>query len=179
MGHHLSSIFSLTILIGYRGAATEAALEGIPSTAFSASGSSLQSVSFTTLTTSPNSSSSKAARIYADLTTKFTNAILASSARPILPASVSINVNYPPVTSRCASAANFRFVLTRVSPNSKATDVNTCGTTHLLGESNVVGRSDCSISVSVMDAKTKSDVNAATQQAVLNRISTLLSCLPN
>ncbi|KAL0577603.1 hypothetical protein V5O48_004364 [Marasmius crinis-equi] len=142
---------------GTVGAATEAALEGIPSVAFSASSSSISSVSFTTLTSSPNSSGTRAARLYAQLTVEFTDALLASSATPILPRNISINVNYPPVTSRCADASDFRFVLTRVAPDSGATDVNTCGTTHLPGESNVIARSDCFVSVSVMDARTKSD----------------------
>ncbi|KAJ8075038.1 hypothetical protein PM082_019365 [Marasmius tenuissimus] len=164
---------------GTVGAATEAALEGIPSVAFSASSSSISSVSFTTLTSSPNSSGTRAARVYAQLTVEVTDALLASAAQPILPANISINVNYPPVTSRCAAASDFRFILTRVAANSRATDVNICGTTHLPGESSVVARSDCSVSVSVMDARTKSDVSAAIQQTILNRISGLLSCLPN
>ncbi|ESK96805.1 acid phosphatase [Moniliophthora roreri MCA 2997] len=163
---------------GTVGAATEASLESIPGVAFSASSSSISSVSFTTLTSAPNSSGTRAARIYAALTTEFTDALLAAP-KPFLPPNISVNVNYPPVTSRCAAASDFKFVLTRVVPNSGATDVQTCGTTHLPGESNVIARSDCFVSVSVMDAHTKSDVSASTQAFVLNRISSLLTCLPN
>ncbi|KAF9264546.1 sure-like protein [Marasmius fiardii PR-910] len=163
---------------GTVGAATEAALEGIPSVAFSASSSSIHSVSFTTLTTDPDSSGSRAARLYAQLTLNFTDAMIAGGT-PILPSNISINVNYPPVTTLCADASDFHFVLTRVAPNSGVTDVNTCGSTHLPGESSVIARTDCFSSVSVMDARTKQDVDAATQAFVLNRISGILSCLPS
>ncbi|KAG7087617.1 hypothetical protein E1B28_013566 [Marasmius oreades] len=163
---------------GTVGAATEASREGIPSVAFSASSSSIQSVSFTTLTSDPNSSGSRAARLYARLTVKFTDALLAGRG-PILPRNISVNVNFPAVTTSCADLSDFQFVLTRVAPDPGATDVNTCGTTHLPGEASVIARSDCFISVSVMDSRTKEDVSAATQATVLGRISGLLTCLPN
>ncbi|CAK5277791.1 unnamed protein product [Mycena citricolor] len=50
------------------GAATEAAKEGIPAAAFSAATG--DQISFTTLTTSPNSTDSRAAIVYSQLTTK-------------------------------------------------------------------------------------------------------------
>ncbi|KAF4586203.1 hypothetical protein EYR38_010477 [Pleurotus pulmonarius] len=74
---------------GTVGAACEAALEGIPSAAFSASTAS--QISFTTLDTDPNSALSISARIYADLTTTFTTTLLAAG-RPILPPGISHKV---------------------------------------------------------------------------------------
>ena len=73
--------------------------------------------------------------------------------------------------------SSFKFVFSRINSNSSATDVNTCGTTHLPTESSVVATSGCFASVSVYNASTKGDVDAATQAVVLNKISTILSCL--
>ncbi|KAG7089774.1 hypothetical protein E1B28_011427 [Marasmius oreades] len=164
---------------GTVGAASEAALEGIPSTAFSA-GSSVQSVSYTTLTTDPDSDGSKAARVYAELTVKFTNALLAGP-KPILPPNISVNVNYPPVTDSCATASDFKFVLTRVTPDFKGDDVKQCGVTLLPDETSVIVAdtllSYCFVTVSVIDARIKKDVDAATQQVVRDRLSSFLSCL--
>ncbi|THV02675.1 acid phosphatase [Dendrothele bispora CBS 962.96] len=163
---------------GTVGAASEAALEGIPSVAFSGSSDSLDSVSFTTLTSDPNSTDSIAAGIYAALSTKFVNTLLSSSARPILPADTSINVNYPAIDD-CDSPDDFKFVLTRLLPNlGQQDDVETCGTDRLPWELTTVARPGCFATVSVFDARTKLDVNAATQQAVLDRVGSLLSCLP-
>ena len=157
----------------FSGAACEAAREGIPSVAFS--GSSTKQVSFTTLTSSPNDAATRAALTYAQLTTTFTKALLASSARPILPTNVTVNVNFPS-TSNCPSASNFKFVFTRLVSNSRATDVTTCGTNHLPVESTAINQG-CIVTVSVMNAVSKSDVDATTQSQVLNRISSILSCL--
>ena len=156
-----------------RGAACEAAREGIPSVAFS--GSSTKQVSFTTLTSSPNDAATRAALIYSQLTTILTEALLASSARPILPPNVTVNVNYPS-TSNCPSASSFKFVLTRLTSNTRATDVTTCGTNHLPVESTAINQG-CIVTVSVMNAVSKGDVDATTQGQVLNRISSILSCL--
>ncbi|KAJ7058059.1 sure-like protein [Mycena amicta] len=164
----LSAFFSGTV-----GAASEAALEGIPSAAFS--GASGEQVSFTTLTntTSPNT---EAAVLYSALTVKFLNVLLASSA-PILPPNVALNVNYPAVTGNCTTVDAFDFVLTRLFFNLFPTDVNTCGTSRLPDESSVVGKDgSCQISVSVFNPSTKLDVNAATQAIVLGKLSSILSC---
>ncbi|KAJ7145810.1 sure-like protein [Mycena epipterygia] len=170
VGNNLGS----TVLIsGTVGAAAEAALEGIPSAAFSAATG--DQVSYTTLTTSPTSTDSKAALIYSALSVKLLDVLLASSA-PILPPGIVLNVNYP-ATTNCASAAAFKFVLTRINSNSGATDVETCGTTHLPTESSVVAKSGCFVSVSVFNASTKGDVNAATQGVVLSKLASLpLAC---
>ncbi|KAF5361400.1 hypothetical protein D9758_006251 [Tetrapyrgos nigripes] len=175
-GPNIGNNLGSTVMIsGTVGAATEAALEGIPSVAFSGDGGDLDLVSYTTLISNPRSTSSIAAGIYAALTTKFTNALLASS-RPILPSGISINVNFGSI-SGCSSAGDFSFILTRIQPNTRATDVQTCGTTHLPGEQAVIGMDGCFATVSVMDARTKSDVDASTQAAVVNRLGGLLECL--
>ncbi|KAF5361401.1 hypothetical protein D9758_006250 [Tetrapyrgos nigripes] len=151
---------------GTIGAASEGTLEGIPSVAFSASSDSLDSVSFTTLTSDPDSTSSIAAGIYASLTTKFVDTLFASTARPILPAQISINVNYPSIDG-CSSPDDFKFILTRVFPNLGQTDVETCGTDRLPWEVTTILRSGCFATVSVFNVGTKLDANAAAQGVVL------------
>ncbi|THH29302.1 hypothetical protein EUX98_g4893 [Antrodiella citrinella] len=158
---------------GTVGAACEAALEGVPSIAVSATSNS--QVSFTTLTTNPTSTSTLASLLYAQLATTLTTALISPSSRPILPSGITLNVNFPS-TSGCASASDFKFVLTRLVSNSSATDVQTCGSTHLPVETTVVGNSGCFASISVINASTKKDVDAATQGFVLDRIGSLLSC---
>ncbi|KAJ6526609.1 survival protein sure-like phosphatase/nucleotidase [Mycena vulgaris] len=169
VGNNLGS----TVLVsGTVGAAAEAALEGIPSVAFSVATG--DQISYTTLTTSPTSADTKAALLYSQLSVTLVNALLASPV-PILPAGISLNVNYPS-TSSCTSAVAFKFVLTRINANSGATDVQTCGTTHLPTESSVVAKSGCFVSVSVFNASNKGDVNATTQAVVLSKLSSLLTC---
>lgn len=155
----------------FSGAACEAALEGIPSIAFS--GASGSQVSYTTLTTT-SSTSTQAANIYSALVVKFTNALLGNSGA-ILPASITLNVNFASIMS-CPSAESYKFVLTRIASSSSATDVTTCGTSKLTAESTAITKG-CIATVSVMDASTKGDVNAATQAVVLAKISPILSCL--
>ncbi|KAJ7619555.1 acid phosphatase [Roridomyces roridus] len=170
VGNNLGS----TVLVsGTVGAATEAVLEGIPAAAFSAATGSQSS--FTTLTSSPTSTDTKAALIYGALSVKLLNVLLASSA-PILPAGILLNVNYPATTGSCTSTSAFKFVLTRINSNSSAVDVQTCGTTRLPTESSVVAMSGCFASVSVMNASNKGDVNATMQGVVLNKLESILSC---
>lgn len=163
---------------GTVGAACEAAIEGIPSVAFS--GDSTSQVSYTTLTSSPTSSATIAALTYSQVTVKFVQALLAPAARPILPSGITLNVNFPSTSgSGCTNAANYKFILTRLTASS-GNDVSTCGTTRLPQESTVVAsRSGCFVSVSVINASTKKDVSAATQQVVLSRLGSSLSCFPN
>ncbi|KLO08832.1 sure-like protein [Schizopora paradoxa] len=162
---------------GTVGAACEAAKEGVPSVAFSGSGGS--QVSFTTLSTS--SASTTTADVFGALGVRFVEALLASSASPILPAGVTLNVNYRAASGSCTSASAFDFVFTRVTTATKSTpaDVNTCGTTRLPTEANVVNNMPgCLASVSVMNATTKADVDASTQEFVLNRIgSSFFTCV--
>lgn len=157
----------------FSGAACEAAKEGIPSTAFS--GTSTSQVSFTTLVTDPDSTATLAVLAYSQLTVTLVEELLASPARPVLPVNTTLNVNFPS-TSGCSSVSDFNFVFTRLIVNSSATDVSTCGTDHLPDETTVVHSSGCHVSVTVIDANTKKDVDAITQGTVLDRISGLLTC---
>ncbi|EPQ55705.1 sure-like protein, partial [Gloeophyllum trabeum ATCC 11539] len=77
--------------------------------------------------------------------------------------------------AQCAAAADYQFVLTRILADASATDVETCGTDHLPAEGDVVGNG-CYVSVSVYNASTKADVDAATQGVVLNRFGDFLTC---
>lgn len=156
-----------------RGAATEAAKEGIPAIAFS--GSSGSQVSYTSLSSS--SSSTTAANVYAALGTKFVQALIAPSGA-FLPPGIALNVNYPSSTGSCTSASAFKFILTRINSAASGApaDVTTCGRSRLPTESSTVSTSGCKISVSVMNATTKGDVSASTQSTVLTRLSSLISC---
>ena len=61
-----------------------------------------------------------------------------------------------------------------------APDVETCGTDRLPTENSVVATSGgCFVSVSVMNATNKDDVDASTQAFVLNKLSNILTCLPS
>lgn len=158
----------------YSGAAAEAVLEGIPSVAFS--GATASQVSFTTLTSNPNSTSTRAALTYTTLTLNFVNALL-DNPRPILPPGISVNVNYPS-TANCPSPDNFSFVLTRLVVDNNAIDVETCGTNHLPDERSTI-ISGCFATVSVFNATTERDVGAQAQAAVLAKLGSILTCLPN
>ena len=57
-----------------------------------------------------------------------------------------------------------------------AADVETCGSDRLLTESDVVGLGGCFASVSVMNATSKGDVDAALQGEVLGRLEGFLGC---
>lgn len=170
-GSNIGNNLGSTVLIsGTVGAASEAALEGIPSIAFS--GDSGSQVSYTTLSQT-TSSSTKAANIYTSLVVKFTQALLKAPA-PLLPTGISLNVNFASI-SNCASASDYEFVLTRITADKSATDVTTCGTNHLPAESTEITKG-CIATVSVFNASTKADVDAATQGVVLNKLTSLLTC---
>ncbi|KAF9054080.1 survival protein sure-like phosphatase/nucleotidase [Panaeolus papilionaceus] len=173
-GSNIGSNLGSTVLIsGTVGAASEAALEGIPSIAFS--GASGSQVSYTTLTSQSTASSTVSANIYTSLVLKFTAALLNNSG-PILPDGISLNVNFASTSGKCNTASAFKFVLTRINSDSKAVDVSTCGTTKLPTESSAINRG-CIATVSVFDASTKGDVNASTQAVVLNKLKSILTCL--
>lgn len=159
-----------TLISGTVGAATEAALEGIPAIAFS--GTSGSQVGWTTATTVYQS-------VYADLSTNVTQTLLASG-KPYLPDGIWLNVNYPTVSaSTCGSASQFKFVLSRINTAIFAgDDVTTCGSNRLPTESSVVGTSGCFASISVGVASSKLDADAETQAVVLAKLRPILSCLP-
>lgn len=163
-----------SVLTSDSGAACEAALEGVQSAAFS--GDSGAQISYTTLKSTPNAASTKAARVYAELTTKFVDTFLTTPG-PKLVAGTTINVNYPAVTTTCSSADKFKFVLTRVAANLFATDVQHCGSTRLPTETPVINNGGCYASVSVINASSKTDAAAAAQSVVLTRVGSLLVCI--
>ena len=126
---------------------------------------------YTTLDSDPNSASSVAARLYASLVARFTRALLTPVARPVLPANITLNVNLADTNgSGCTDANNFKFVFTRLISDLGAIDVETCESTHLPDETTVIGSGGCFVSVTVIDANTKKDVNATVQTVVLNRL---------
>ncbi|KAI0689378.1 survival protein sure-like phosphatase/nucleotidase [Cytidiella melzeri] len=158
---------------GTVGAACESAKERIPSVAFS--GSSNSAVSYTTLHSSPNSTATVAAFVNSRLTVKFLKALLASPFGAIVPANTTVSVNTSNV-SGCTDVNDFKFIFTRNLANSSARDVSTCGTNHLPDEATVINSSGCHVSISVLNAVTKTDVDAATQAIVFRRVEGILSC---
>ncbi|KAJ4421728.1 hypothetical protein N0V82_003572 [Gnomoniopsis sp. IMI 355080] len=171
-GFNVGSNTGLTTLIsGTVGAATEASLDGVPGIAFS--GTTGSQVAWTTATQIYQS-------VYADLSTNVTQTLLASGA-PYLPNGIWLNVNYPAVSSStCSSAAQFKFVLSRIYSATFLTgdDVTSCGSNRLPTESSVVGTSGCFASISVGDASDKTDASASDQATVLAKLQPILSCLP-
>lgn len=143
------------------------------------SGISASEVSYTTLDTDPASEETMAAHLYSALAVDFVNALISSSERPVLPNATIVNVNFPP-TNNCTTIDDFEFVFTRNHnpEDPDATDVETCGTTQLPVAAFVDTDVGCYASVTVLSAVTKADVDAATQKAVLDRISDILVCLP-
>ena len=149
------------------------------------SGRTGSQVSYTTLDSSPTSSATKTALIYADLLANFTSALLNPAARPIIPAGTILNVNFGSTTftssgspnGNCSSASEFQWVFTRLAQSSNANDVETCGQTTLPDETTVV-HAGCFASITVMNASTKADVAASVQAAVLNRLEPMgfLTC---
>jgi 5'/3'-nucleotidase SurE len=157
----------VALISGTVGAATEAAKQGIPAIAFSGGG---EQVGYNTPTLPYQ-------QIYSDLSLKITETLIASG-KPYLPKDIWLNVNYPDVTdTACTSTSDFKFVLSRVYPWFGG-DVETCGSTDLPDETSVFNTDGCYVSISASNAYTKLDVNAATQKVVLDKLGSILSCLP-
>lgn len=149
--------------------------EGVPAVAVFGGEDSTANVSFTTLTTNPNSQATRAAILYANLTTLFTETWWNSGA-PFLPANLVLAVNYPPIAG-CPAVADYKFVLAKLSPT-KVTTVKTCGRDELPLISDVVATKGCFASVTVLNVNTLEDVaKVAFQQQVLDRFGSLISCL--
>ncbi|CCM04142.1 uncharacterized protein FIBRA_06304 [Fibroporia radiculosa] len=175
IGNNLGTV---VLISGTVGAACEAAKEGIPATAFS--GGTGSQVSYTTLESDPTASSSESSWVYAELTTHYTNTILEFDLPilPLLPEGVIVSVNYPDINS-CPSASDYKWVFSRNLASSEGTDLWTCGSSTLPAESDVVAADGCYSSVSVLNATTKTDVDALTQAEVYARLLTLpFTCLP-
>ncbi|KAL5514053.1 hypothetical protein ACEPAG_2814 [Sanghuangporus baumii] len=174
VGNNLGSV---VLISGTVGAAAEAAKEGFPSIAFSGAGGAI--VSYTTLSESSNSTTT--ALVFTDLGRKFVQALLTklfNVESPILPSNITLNVNYPEATGECTNPNAFHFVLARINEaaSDAPADVQTCGTDRLPTENSVMAQDGCFVSVSVMNATTKGDVDAATQTFVLRRLGRFLSC---
>jgi hypothetical protein len=155
----------------------EAANLGVPAIAFS--GASGSQVSFTVLDTDPTSSAVVSARIYNTLVVQFVESLLttAQGQANILPPGTVVNVNFPS-TSSCSSPDDFKWVFTRTLPASSGTrDVEICNNGGVLrDERSAIGVAGCWVTVSVFASATLDDVNAATQQAVVDVLEPILSC---
>lgn len=165
-----------------RGAACEAAKQGIPALAFS--GKSTSQVSYSTLTTDPSSPSTLAAQSYASLTTHFINTFLSSplssssfSSSPLLPPQTILNINYPPLFTRpnCSQPSDVTFVLTRAFPTFYKNDVELCANGGRLPVENEVvwDEQGCWASVSVLSAQSKLDFGREGQERVWNALQGL------
>lgn len=117
--------------------------------------------------------------VYADLAANLTNAIIDSGA-PYLPDGIFLNVNLPAVEGACTTASAFSFVMSRIDPRTvfSSDDVETCGSTELPTELSVVGTDGCYVSVSVGQCSDKTTADAENQGIVLDKIGSLLTCLP-
>ncbi|ROW08754.1 hypothetical protein VPNG_06426 [Cytospora leucostoma] len=117
--------------------------------------------------------------VYADLAANLTNAII-ESGTPYLPDGVYLNVNFPEVTGSCTAASAFSFVMSRIDPRTvlSSADVDTCGSTALPTELKTVETDGCYVSVSVGLCSDKTTADAATQKVVLDKLGSLLTCLP-
>lgn len=163
-----------TQLSGTVGAATEAVKEGIPAIAFSGA---------TGDQTAWNAPVEDYMRIYADLSTTVTQALV-SSGKPYLPSNIWLNVNYAAIdSSSCSSTSDFKFVLSRINtavPLLTPNDVETCDNSgRLPTETSVVNNDGCYGSISVGVASTKLDASAKQQAVVLKKLKSILSCLPS
>ncbi|KAI0128975.1 survival protein sure-likephosphatase/nucleotidase-like protein [Xylariales sp. AK1849] len=115
--------------------------------------------------------------VYAQLAEELTEVILASGT-PYLPEDVWLNVNFPEVEGDCTDASKFSWVLSRINPGIiSEPDVETCNSTRLPTETDVIQSGGCHISVSVGDASDKTTAAADKQAVVLEKLSSLLTCL--
>ncbi|KXS94289.1 hypothetical protein AC578_6792 [Pseudocercospora eumusae] len=160
----------VTQFSGTVGAAVEAAKAGVPAIAFSGSTGSQ---------TAWNAPMGEYVKIYAELSTNVTKTLTETS-RPWLPEDTWLNVNFPAVSETCKCAADFKFVLSRIYPKVPivgAPDVETCGSDDLPTERTVVGTEGCYASISVGELN-KTDAGEKEQAIVLEKLKSILSCLP-
>ncbi|PIL26049.1 hypothetical protein GSI_11803 [Ganoderma sinense ZZ0214-1] len=130
--------------------ACEAAKEGFPAVAFAAG--TATKISYTTLTTLPNSRNTLSALLYAELSSNFTHALVDPVPRPILPGGVFLRVNYAPTTfsasgrptGKCIAASDYKWVLTRQQPGNAVSTVGTCGSKRLPVDRGATRLSQCS-----------------------------------
>ncbi|KAJ8062323.1 hypothetical protein OCU04_008870 [Sclerotinia nivalis] len=160
----------ISFISGTVGAAIEAVGLGIPAIAFSgAEGSSIGwDVAVPAYST-----------IYAELSAIVVDALTASST-PYLPEKTFLNVNYPQ-TAGCTKVSDYSFVFSRIYTavaGVSGSDVVTCNNGgRLPTETTVIGTSGCYASISI-GGTNKRDATAANQSIVLNKLSSILTCLP-
>jgi 5'/3'-nucleotidase SurE len=163
----LSVFFSGTV-----GAAVEAVENDIPAIAFSG-----DTGDQTAWNVSPVPLYSQ---VYADVAANLTHYLVASGT-PYLPDGIWLNVNFPAVANdSCNSSRQFSFVLSRIHtavPLISGDDVETCGSTRLPTETDVVNTDGCYVAVSVGNTD-KRDANATQQAVVLDKLGDVLVCLP-
>lgn len=127
----------------------------------------------------PASSTVSAAETYASLATTFVTALLSQpTATPaILPAGITLNVNFPTLSSTCG-ASDVKWVFTRVFPVILGNpDVVTCNNGGRLPQEGTVVGAGCYATVSVVHATTKVDVSKSVQADVLSRLANVgLTC---
>lgn len=169
-----SNLGVATFLSGTCGAAMFAAHEaGVPAVALSGRSGSA---------TAWNDSTPHYSQVYAELSTRLTNQLIASGT-PYLPPDIWLNVNFPEVDDSCTSPDDFRFVLSRLFPAVPwitEGDVHTCGSDQLPSEREVIYTSGCHVSVSVAIANSADTANATMQKAVLDKLGpNFFSCLPD
>ena len=182
-GPNVGANAGLTVYVsGTVGAAVEAAKEHVPAIAFS--GTSGSQIGWKT-TPVPNYSA-----VYAELSTKVTQTLIASAKKPYLQPDVWLNVNFPAAADEpdgaCGKVSDFTFVLSRIfTPirNLTPKDVQTCdnGKTrmgYLPTEEVVLETKGCYASVSVGRTEGKSDASASQQGDVLGKLKGILGCLP-
>ncbi|KAH9922173.1 sure-like protein [Fomitopsis serialis] len=179
-GPNIGNNLGLAVLLsGTIGAACEAAKEGVPATAFS--GDSGSEVSYTTLDSDPTASSTEAAWIYSALVVHYTQALFAVDSSPLLPPGIIVSVNFPSVDN-CSDASDYQWVLSRNLWDPFASDFAACSSdgSVLPTESDVVGTAGCYNSVTVLNATTKTDVDADYQGEVYSILRELpFTCLPS
>ncbi|KAI1780539.1 sure-like protein [Hypoxylon cercidicola] len=165
-----SNLFLQVPFSGTIGVAAYASHEaGIPTLAFS--GASSGTLAFNTSPVPARST------VYAQLATQLTNAVLDAGA-PYLPEDVFLNVNFPEVEGDCTDPVNFKWVLSRINPGLfSEQDVEWCGGTRLPTETSVINAGGCRISVSVGDATDKTTAPAAKQAVVLQKLSSMFTCM--
>ncbi|KAH6612196.1 survival protein sure-like phosphatase/nucleotidase [Chaetomium sp. MPI-SDFR-AT-0129] len=165
-----SNLFLAVQFSGTVGAAVYAAKTAkIPSIAFS--GASDGTIPFS----DPEAPRSK---VYADLATSLTNAVI-DSGKPYLPEDVWLNVNFPKVEGQCTDVSQFKWVLSRINVGVfSEPDTEQCGGTRLPTETSVLDTDGCYISVSVGDANDKTTAPAEKQAVVLEKLQSILTCLP-
>lgn len=115
---------------------------------------------------------------YATAATNFTNFVIAQG-KPYLPNGVFLNINFPDVKGECADPSSYKYVLSRINPGIfSRPDVEWCGSKRLPTEHEVYNKGGCYVPVSVGDAADKTTVNDERQQQVLDKLKSILVCLP-